>query len=269
MASKTWVLTDLEEDVYVERLALGRGDLAGAAEGCTVTKRTLQGGLRSGVDVVEVNNGAFRFVVVPTRGMGISRASLGPVQLGWRSPLRGSRRGPLGGRRPRPAGSFACRPAEADRPPPKLQARRRTGAVGGRPRRFGPARPPGGAGALSGRSAGASGSRATSAGSLDACSARRPASESAGPPGPPRGGTAAGRRPEGSRAVAGPRPATARRASRARPWWRARPLATASLSVRRPKGRGVKPGPREAAGPVRPHVEGPAPEWPPVQRTLT
>lgn len=89
MASKTWVLTDLEEDVYVERLALGRGELAGAAEGCTVTKRTLQGGLRSGVDVVEVNNGAFRLVVVPTRGMGIWRASLGQVQLGWRSPVCG------------------------------------------------------------------------------------------------------------------------------------------------------------------------------------
>ncbi len=89
MASKTWVLTDLEQDVHLERLTIGPADVAGAAEGYCVAKRTLQGGLRSGVDVVEVNNGSFRFVVVPTRGMGIWRAGLGQVQLGWRSPVCG------------------------------------------------------------------------------------------------------------------------------------------------------------------------------------
>ena len=39
--------------------------------------------------MIEVQNGDFRFVVAPTRGMGIWRASLGSLQLGWKSPVRG------------------------------------------------------------------------------------------------------------------------------------------------------------------------------------
>jgi len=89
MAKKTWTLEDREQDLYVEQIALGPDHVAGAAAGFSVTKRTLQAGLRQGVDVIEVNNGTFRFVVVPTRGMGIWRASLGEVQLGWKSPVKG------------------------------------------------------------------------------------------------------------------------------------------------------------------------------------
>jgi len=89
MAKKTWTLEDREQDLYVEQIALGPDNVPGAAAGFSVTKRTLQAGLRQGVDVIEVNNGAFRFVVVPTRGMGIWRASLGEVQLGWKSPVKG------------------------------------------------------------------------------------------------------------------------------------------------------------------------------------
>ena len=54
-----------------------------------VSKRTLRGGRREGVDVVEVDNGRLRFVAMPTRGMGIWRASCGDVQLGWKSPVKG------------------------------------------------------------------------------------------------------------------------------------------------------------------------------------
>lgn len=89
MAKKTWTLEDREQDLYVEQIALGPDNVPGAAAGFSVTKRTLQAGLRQGVDVIEVNNGTFRFVVIPTRGMGIWRASLGEVQLGWKSPVKG------------------------------------------------------------------------------------------------------------------------------------------------------------------------------------
>jgi galactose mutarotase-like enzyme len=41
------------------------------------------------VDVIEVDNGTIRFVVIPTRGMGIWHARQGNVQLGWKSPVRG------------------------------------------------------------------------------------------------------------------------------------------------------------------------------------
>ena len=84
-----WVVTDVEHDLFVPELALGPDDLGPKAPGCSMTKRVLQGGLRSGVDVVEVDNGLLRFVVVPTRGMGIRRAQCGDVRLGWDSPVRG------------------------------------------------------------------------------------------------------------------------------------------------------------------------------------
>lgn len=89
MPQKTWTLEDREQDLYVEQIALGPENVGGAASGYSVTKRTLRAGLRHGVDVIEVNNGAFRFVVVPTRGMGIWKASLGQLQLGWNSPVKG------------------------------------------------------------------------------------------------------------------------------------------------------------------------------------
>jgi galactose mutarotase-like enzyme len=89
MAKKTWTLTDVEQDVYVEQIAVMPHHVGGAAAGYSVAKRILQAGLSCGVDVIEVNNGSFRFVVVPTRGMGIWRASLGQVPLGWRSPVKG------------------------------------------------------------------------------------------------------------------------------------------------------------------------------------
>ena len=54
-----------------------------------MAKRTLRGGLSDGVDVIEVDNGRFRFTVIPTRGMGLWRASCGDVSLGWKSPTRG------------------------------------------------------------------------------------------------------------------------------------------------------------------------------------
>ena len=89
MGKKSWTLADADQGVYVEHLSLGPDDFGPAATGCSVSKRELHVGVRRGVDVIEVNNGALRLVVVPTRGMGIWRASLGAVQLAWPSPVHG------------------------------------------------------------------------------------------------------------------------------------------------------------------------------------
>jgi galactose mutarotase-like enzyme len=89
MPQKTWVLTDVDADVYQDQIVLGPDQAGGAAKGYSVIKRTLRGGLREGVDVVEVDNGRLRFVVVPTRGMGLWRASCGDLRLGWKSPVKG------------------------------------------------------------------------------------------------------------------------------------------------------------------------------------
>lgn len=89
MAKKTWILTDVDRDEYVEQIVMAPADVGGKAAGCSVAKRTLRGGLRDGVDVIEVDNGALRFVVIPTRGMGIWHARLGDLHLGWQSPVKG------------------------------------------------------------------------------------------------------------------------------------------------------------------------------------
>ena len=89
MAKKTWTLTAVEQDVFVEQITLGPGDVDGDASGYSITKRTLRGGLRDGVDVIEVDNGSLRITVVPTRGMGLWRASLDDLSLGWESPVKG------------------------------------------------------------------------------------------------------------------------------------------------------------------------------------
>ncbi len=54
-----------------------------------VHRRTLHGGLGEGVDVIEIDNGRFRFSVLPTRGMSIWKGWLGNAEVGWQSPVRG------------------------------------------------------------------------------------------------------------------------------------------------------------------------------------
>lgn len=49
----------------------------------------LQGGLSEGVDTIDVSNGELSFVVLPTRGMGLWKASLPGWRVGWQSPVRG------------------------------------------------------------------------------------------------------------------------------------------------------------------------------------
>ena len=51
--------------------------------------RRLKGGLREGVDVIELGNNALCITVVPTRGMGIADVRCGDIRLGWDSPVRG------------------------------------------------------------------------------------------------------------------------------------------------------------------------------------
>ncbi len=89
MPAQTWTLVDDDQDLYIDQIALGPGQVGGAVDGYSVVKRTLRAGLTQGVDVIEVRHGDFRFVVVPTRGMGIWRACLGDLHLGWKSPARG------------------------------------------------------------------------------------------------------------------------------------------------------------------------------------
>jgi galactose mutarotase-like enzyme len=86
MAQQTWVLTDSARGLHEADFekTQTRGENV-----CSVKRRALRGGVREGVDTIEVDNGKFRFVVVPTRGMGLWKGWLGKTEIGWQSPVKG------------------------------------------------------------------------------------------------------------------------------------------------------------------------------------
>jgi hypothetical protein len=90
MAIERWTLTDVESDVWLDSFSKTARDLKLPNEvAWSIQKRTLRGGLRDGVDLVEVHNGALGFTVVPTRGMGIWKGNYKGLAIGWDSPVRG------------------------------------------------------------------------------------------------------------------------------------------------------------------------------------
>ena len=85
----TYTLTDVAHDLWVDSLTLKSHDFPKAPPlPWSVTKRTLHGGRREGVDLVEIDNGVFSFSVVPTRGMGIWKGRCRGVSVGWNSPVK-------------------------------------------------------------------------------------------------------------------------------------------------------------------------------------
>jgi len=89
MAEHRWTLTSPNDPRPDTRFEVSAGDFQRTAERWRVTQRTLHSGLSQGVDIVEIDNGRMRVVIVPTRGMGIWRAWTNGQELGWRSPVRG------------------------------------------------------------------------------------------------------------------------------------------------------------------------------------
>ena len=87
MAVKTWTLTDAPSSSG--EMTIEPKDVGGAASGYKISQRTLRGGLSEGVEVVRVDNGAFSFEVLPTRGMNLWKAWAKGLELGWKSPVRG------------------------------------------------------------------------------------------------------------------------------------------------------------------------------------
>jgi len=84
----TYPLTDTANDIQVDQFALHARDLQESPDvSWSVTKRTLRGGRREGVDLIEVDNGALTFSIVPTRGMGLWKGSYRGLALGWDSPV--------------------------------------------------------------------------------------------------------------------------------------------------------------------------------------
>jgi hypothetical protein len=87
---KSWTLTDVRGDLWIDSFAVANESLhLSTPHDWSIRKRTLRGGLRDGVDLIEVHNGALSFSVLPTRGMGLWRGDYRGNFLGWRSPVSG------------------------------------------------------------------------------------------------------------------------------------------------------------------------------------
>lgn len=90
MRYKSWTLTDVSNDVWLDSFSVGNDSLRlPTPHDWSIRKRTLRGGLRDGIDLIEVHNGALSYSVLPTRGMGLWRGEYRGNYLGWRSPVSG------------------------------------------------------------------------------------------------------------------------------------------------------------------------------------
>jgi hypothetical protein len=84
----SYPLTDVARDLWVESFTTSSSRLGLGGPAWSVAKRRLRGGRRDGVDLIEVENGPLSFSVIPTRGMGLWRASYAGDRVGWDSPVK-------------------------------------------------------------------------------------------------------------------------------------------------------------------------------------
>jgi hypothetical protein len=79
------ILTSVKDGVHLDTWEAPANTLP---EGASIRKITLHGGKQEGVDLIIVSNGKLTFTIIPTRGMSIARVDLGPIRLGWDSPVK-------------------------------------------------------------------------------------------------------------------------------------------------------------------------------------
>lgn len=95
MTERNIVLTDSAEDLHLPEFRVESGgelELSGSSK-WSISRRTLRGGVSEGIDVIDLDNGAFRISVLPTRGMGLWRgefhgAEHESIPVGWQSPVK-------------------------------------------------------------------------------------------------------------------------------------------------------------------------------------
>jgi hypothetical protein len=84
------VLIDTASNLATPNWKVSSAEWGGKAA-WSVQLRTLHGGRQEGVQVIEVDNGAMTFTIVPTRGFEIWKAEVskpGKLRLGWDSPVK-------------------------------------------------------------------------------------------------------------------------------------------------------------------------------------
>src|SRR5579862_4116658 len=86
------VLIDSGANLSTAQWKVSSMDWAKSGPAWSVELRTLHGGRQEGVQVIEVDNGAMTFTIVPTRGFEVWKAEVrktgaGRLRLGWDSPV--------------------------------------------------------------------------------------------------------------------------------------------------------------------------------------
>jgi len=82
-------LIDFKKDIYFENWRVSDEEMrVDSGVQWHIEKRRLRGGRQDCIDIVEVDNGRFSFVIVPTRGMGIWKGEFDGCFLGWGSPVK-------------------------------------------------------------------------------------------------------------------------------------------------------------------------------------
>src|SRR5579862_6350184 len=81
------VLIDSGANLSTAQWKVSSMDWAKSGPAWSVELKTLHGGRQEGVQVIEVDNGAMRFTIVPTRGFELWKAQAGRLRLGWDSPI--------------------------------------------------------------------------------------------------------------------------------------------------------------------------------------
>jgi hypothetical protein len=83
------VLLSAEKNIRVTEKVYSAEDLVPDSKGdWSVTKSVLHGGKQEGVDLVTIDNGALKIVIIPTRGMSLYEIVSGDLRLGWNSPVK-------------------------------------------------------------------------------------------------------------------------------------------------------------------------------------
>ncbi|HUE66177.1 MAG TPA: DUF4432 family protein [Rhizomicrobium sp.] len=81
------VLTDISTNLVTQNWKVTSADWAKGGPAWSIELRTLHGGRQEGVQVIDVDNGAMSFTIVPSRGFEVWKANAGTLRLGWDSPI--------------------------------------------------------------------------------------------------------------------------------------------------------------------------------------
>jgi hypothetical protein len=87
--TRSFTVLNVDEGIYEAECSINAQSV-GVAQGdaeWSVRLQRLHGGLSDGVDVIWLDNGCTRLAILPTRGMGVWKATVAGTPLGWKSPV--------------------------------------------------------------------------------------------------------------------------------------------------------------------------------------